>query len=786
MSEGTTIPLLFLAFVAALTLCIKGFALVMGRLAGAQVRGRHELAEYILCTGEVPEQWLTDPEENIDEQMDQLISHFERSPMVADEPTRELLVRELRDTRQRWFKTPVNTAAPVAIALLLASCVASEKPVIEVPAAAPVATGEFVDDPYSGNGYNLDEYTAITGRSVTSFSESPLLAGLVVGGRLPPVEERFPDNPLVVVPWETIGSYGGALRYSATSVEGDTYLRYFNETQLLEIKPEPGASTIVQYVNATLQPGVLEYWEQDAEARRFVFRIRRGLKWSDGAPVTTEDVRFCIEDIALNKELYPVPQEWATWGGEPVQLEVLDRYTFRLEFARSSGVFLQRLVQWRWWWLMLPSHYLKPHHKKYADIVSLLPRMREMGYQSEEDWGRWYTEIHARRWGVEDFVPGKVPDVENYPTLDPWLHVEQPNPGDLILQRNPYYYKIDPNGNQLPYIDRLTRTYVSDIQMKNLKIIQGETDLQFQWMRLSDYPLLKRNEEAGNYNVVILRTDQEFRLIYPFNYHTKDPVWNEIIGDVRFRQALSLAFNREEMNEVLWLGAGRPSQLAPPRDSRWYDESFASSYAEYDLEKAHRLLDQMGLRWDDEHRFRLRPDGETLTLVLHYPSQFSEWGNGAEMAQEYWSALGIEIIVKSSGLLDQLSEANAHQAIVWCGNGAVPTDRSFICGFTHTPLWHKWFTTNGAEGVEPAPWARDVLSACDSMFAAPTAKGRDAAGREVFRLLAEHLYVLSTVSEAPVPFVYSKRLGNISVAEQRGYYETAASNWTEQMFLKSL
>lgn len=681
----------------------------------------------------------------------------------------------------------MNQVQLLLLAFLLVACVASERPELPVETLdTTIPTGEFVNDPHSGNGYNLNEYETITGKNIPSFSEPPLLAKQVKLGNLPTVSERLPQNPLVVVPWETIGSYGGTLRYAATGFVGDTYLRYFNEAQLLEIKPEPGTSPIVQYISATLQPGVLEYWKQEDEARRFTFRIRKGLKWSDGTPVTTEDVRFCVEDIVLNKELYPVPQEWAIWGGEPLKLEILDRYTFRFQFARSTGVFLQRLAQWRWWWFMLPSHYLKPYHRKYANIESLLVQMQKMGYTSEKDWGRWFSQIHARRWGVEEFVPGKVPNVEKYPTLDPWLHVEQPNPGDIILQRNPYYYKIDPKGNQLPYIDRLARTYVSDIQMKNLKIISGETDLQFQWMRLSDFPLLKRNEKAGNYNAVIMRTDQEFRLIYPFNYHTKDPIWNEIIGDVRFRQALSLAFNREEMNDVLWLGAGRPSQLAPPRDSRWYNKTFAESYAEYDLDKAHKLLDEMGLNWDDEHNFRLRPDGERLTLLVHYPSDYTEWGNGAEMAQEYWSALGIDVIVKSSGLLDQLSQANEHQAIVWCGNGAVPTDRSFICGFSHTPLWHKWFTTNGAEGVKPAPWARDVISACDRMFAAPSSEGRDAAAVEVFELLSEHLYVLSTVSEAPVPFIYSKKLGNISIAKDRGYYETTSSNWMEQCFFKTL
>ena len=513
----------------------------------------------------------------------------------------------------RALASALSVLLAATLVALLTSCVADDPRDADTPAAGESAqapstnqtssqqnpdgqtpTGEYVDDPLSGHSYNLDDYTAVTGKSITHFSESPLLTARVAAGELPPVEERLLDNPIVVIPWETIGTYGGTLRYTATSPSGDTYLRYFNKAPLVETRPEPGTSNIVKYINATLDPGVLEYWDQDDEARRFTFRIRRGLKWSDGAPVTTEDVRFCIEDIVFDRELYPVPQEWSEWGGARVKLEIVDRYTFRLEFASSYGIFVQRMAQWRWWWFMLPSHYLKPSHVKYADIETLLPRMRAAGYSSREDWGRWYTEIHARRWGVEEFVPGKVPHVMEYPTLDPWLHVGQPSHGDLLLERNPYYYKIDPAGNQLPYIDHMKRTYVADIQMKNMKIISGETDLQFQWMRLSDFPLLKANEEAGDYHAVILRTDQENRVIYPFNFSTRDPVWNDIIRDVRFRQALSLAFNRQEMNDVLWLGAGRPAQHAPPRGSPWYEESFETAYAEYDLERAHQLLDEIG------------------------------------------------------------------------------------------------------------------------------------------------------------------------------------------------
>ena len=281
----------------------------------------------------------------------------------------------------RALASALSVLLAATLVALLTSCVADDPRDADTPAAGESAqapstnqtssqqnsdgqtpTGEYVDDPLSGHSYNLDDYTAVTGKSITHFSESPLLTARVAAGELPPVEERLPDNPIVVIPWETIGTYGGTLRYTATSPSGDTYLRYFNEAPLVETRPEPGTSNIVKYINATLDPGVLEYWDQDDEARRFTFRIRRSLKWSDGAPVTTEDVRFCIEDIVFDRELYPVPQEWSEWGGARVKLEIVDRYTFRLEFASSYGIFVQRMAQWRWWWFMLPSHYLKPSH----------------------------------------------------------------------------------------------------------------------------------------------------------------------------------------------------------------------------------------------------------------------------------------------------------------------------------------------------------------------------------------------------------------------------------------
>ena len=265
-------------------------------------------------------------------------------------------------------------------AAALCACASGEPPDLSAPPLSKPKPRPFSADSLAGRSYNHDDFEAVSGVSINTFHESPLMTERVAAGQLPPVGERLPDNPLVVVPWEEFGEYGGTLRYTSTSMLGDHYMRHLNEVRLLELRPEPQSSPITKWILGTLEPGVFEHWEQTDDATVLTFRIRRGLKWSDGAPVVSEDVRFCIEDVVLEREIYPVPEDWSHWGGEPVKVEVLDERTFRLRFARSYGLFIQRLVMWRWWWLMLPSHHLKQFHRDYTDIEQLRPLMDEDGY----------------------------------------------------------------------------------------------------------------------------------------------------------------------------------------------------------------------------------------------------------------------------------------------------------------------------------------------------------------------------------------------------------------------
>lgn len=668
------------------------------------------------------------------------------------------------------------------ILLLLFACSGPDAP--PLTEERPLPSGRYIDDPMSSKGYNLDDYQRRTDTVIDSFNEAPLLRKRVQAGGLPPLEKRLPENPLVMIPWEDIGRYGGHLKYTEFTIGYDHYLRHLNESQLVEQVPEPGVA-IYKWLDGTVQPGILEYWEQNEEATVFTLRIRKGLKWSDGVKVTTDDVRYCIEDVLFNDAVNPILPEWARWGGTPVLLDVVGTHTFRLTFGKPYGLFISQMIGWRWHQLMLPAHYLKQFHRDYTPLEELLPQMARYGY-AESDWGRFYLTIGGVGQAAGGFVPGRIPNIRDYPTLDPWLHIEQPNPGDYVLERNPYFYKIDPEGRQLPYMDGLRRTFVSDLQVQNLKILASETDLQFQFVRLSDFPLFKRNELKSAYWVIPLPAWQDYMLIFPLNLRPNDPVLRPIMADIRFRQALSLALNREEIKEALFLGFGRPAQLEPLPNSPWYDEAFAGAGVDYDPQQANRLLDEMGLVWDEDQEYRLRPDGKPLTIRIDYYDVTPPAGPGSEMAAAFWEEIGVRTQVRQmdGARYWQLRGANENQVTAWWANGAVPNDFSFIGGFSMSYPWQQWYQTQGAAGQKPPDWAQKTFRNRDILFSAPDAAERNRAGKEIFRTHSEHLWNIGTVADVPVPVIYSKRLGNIGIAEQRNHYAITVAEAAEQWYFK--
>ena len=357
--------------------------------------------------------------------------------------------------------------------------------------------------------YNMDEYVRQTGAEI-AFSDSPFLAGK----GLPPIEQRLPENPVVMETWMEDGKYGGTLTWTEYTIDHGHYhyLRHLNAVKLMEIAPS-ASNHRYNFVGAEIQPSILESWGQNDAADEFTFTIRKGLKWSDGAPVTTEDVRYTFEDNYFNEEITPNLPSWARWGGEPVNLSIVDDYTFSVSFAKPYGLFLSELTGQSAGRFMRPSHYMKQFHTEYTDIKEIESIMKEQGYSAEE-WGKFYNSFDTGSTDAANHIPTRFPNAIDAPSLHPWHVTEEPNPGEFILERNPYFFKIDPTGKQLPYIDRGHRIFVTDLEVMTAKIVAGETDLQFQFIRLGDFPLFKSNEEKGGYRTMALPAWQDQLLIY--------------------------------------------------------------------------------------------------------------------------------------------------------------------------------------------------------------------------------------------------------------------------------
>jgi peptide/nickel transport system substrate-binding protein len=275
-------------------------------------------------------------------------------------------------------------------------------------------------------------------------------------------------------------------------------------------------------------------------------------------------------------------------------------------------------------------------------------------------------------------------------------------------------------------------------------------------------------------------------LIYPMNINAKDPVMRPILGDVRFRRALSMALNREEIKETMFLGMGRPAQLAPLPGSPWYEEKFAKAYADYDPNGAARLLDEMGLRWDAERKFRLTRDGKPFTLRIDYYDVSPTSAPGAELAKAYWEDIGVRTSVEhmDGSRFWQLRGANDVQVTVWWGDGASPAAQSFLSGFLMTRPWEQWYETNGQTGEEPPAWVKGLFDTRELMHASPDPETRRQAGCKIFEIFARHLWTLGAVADVPVPFIHSRKLGNLDVARQRGHYSVTVAEAAEQWFFK--
>lgn len=347
----------------------------------------------------------------------------------------------------------------------------------------------------------------------------------------------------------------------------------------------------------------------------------------------------------------------------------------------------------------MPSHYLRQFHIKYNPDAE--KNAKAAGFES---WHAYFKERNKFTIGLP-----RNPDL---PTLSAYK-LKAKTSEYFIYERNPYFWKIDTAGNQLPYIDGFRVTTLQNVEMYNAKIISGETDYAMVLTNIQNYSLYQTSAEQGNYRVLPWKMGYSSILNYKPNQTDKDPVLREIFRDVRFRRALSLAINRDEINETVCFGVGEPAQFTCLPFSDYYEEKFAKSYAEYDPNRANALLDEMDLEWDKNHEYRLRSDGKTLEWVLEYAG-WAAWGMATsinELVTEYWKDVGCKLICKEVGRQSVDNRIRGNEVSMschWgdCASNALIFNPSHFLPNTERiipwgPAWHYWVVTDGKEGEEP-------------------------------------------------------------------------------------
>ncbi len=607
----------------------------------------------------------------------------------------------------------------------------------------------------------------------SQYQESPILAEKVAAGELPPVDERLPNEPFVVGPgvllseedlpnWQP-GRYGGTLRSAHFRPEWNPDIFVMTNEPLL----------IAQGISVNqIKGNVVRDFEVNEDNTEFTFYMREGLKWSDGEPVTTEDVRFTYEDILLNENLTPTfPRRFRTGfdpAGEPMTLEIIDDYTFKISFPEPYGGLLRAITIEGWngyTELLRPAHYLKQFHADYTPLEELRPLLDEQGLKDE--WWQLFTNMQCLNWDNTE------PRCADFPVLNPWIVTKSTEPGLLVFERNPYYFKVDTEGKQLPYIDKIISPLVEDVEMVNLKILTGDVDFMRESTGLVKVPLYKENEEKGGFTTVLLDMHVDSTCL-EFNRTFDDPEWRQISEDIRFHQAASLAINRDEIIESIYYGfASLPLKTV------------GEELSVRDLDRANALLDELGLTERNSEGYRLGPDGQVFSILLEHGAHAPDIGPVAELISQHLKDVGLQVQVKpiDPQLWSQKRAANELQATVfWCHDQGWDNNWTGDTIERAGRLWFTWFTTQGQEGEEPPAWAKRAFELDAQRWS--VVSGSDEYNQlkeEGYAWHRENLPIITIVENVKYPLIVSSRFGNVPSAG----YAIAANFAGEQLFFTS-
>ncbi len=601
-----------------------------------------------------------------------------------------------------------------------------------------------------------------------AYEEAPILTAKVDDGSLPALELRLPENPLVITPISEVGQYGG------------TWRRVEPNYQFHEWSNEPLVALDDQQNQV---PNLAESFELSDDKRIYRFTLRKGMKWSDGMPFTTEDVDFWYNNLEMNSELEPSVKSLFLSGGEPAKLNIIDEQVFELEFAQPNPNFIEmhlrstmefRLPQ-------SPKHYLKDFLPSMTAEGELDEKVKAAGMT---DW----RQLFQNRWNTRS---NTNPDL---PVLYTWVYDTDPQELQQRAVRNPYYWKVDTEGNQLPYIDAMTWPQTAEPQVRILKGLAGEVDMDRISKLTSDFTALKKGEEAGNYTTRMMELDDHANMLVLFpnqDYTGEEKEVQRLMRSKDFRQAVSLGIDRDTHNQILGVGLSSPAQSVILPSSPGGSEETSTAYTQHDVATANEMLDALGLDQRDGEDYRLGADGEKLSFLVHFQAGRKISEEGAILLKADMDSIGLRFIMRSDekSYFNQVRRGGDYQMVLhnntsglnplFGANNYFPV----MSANNFAPKQSAYYLSNGASGEalttemqELADYYELLLNEGDKAVFATKVD-------EVMQLHAENLWAIGILRYTASPAVVHNRMKNVP-EKLFSVYKSPFYHYKEQYFIQ--
>ncbi len=652
-------------------------------------------------------------------------------------------------------------------------------PAVTVADPMGVAPGEFPQQ------YELAEFEAAANCTM-EFSANPEIEALnseIQGNpALPPLAERLPAEPLVMAPYEMVGTYGGTLDALSNNTEAGT-------SDFLSIRHV----NLARYSDdlQTIVPNVAKSWEWNADFTELTMSLRAGHKWSDGAPFTTADVAFWLNNLALDSNIIEKPKDYVLAGGEPIQIEVIDETTMKFVLAAPKPGLLVHFAT-SYAQAFQPMHFLGQFHP--AIDANADANAQALGFANGYEAVNYY-------YGASDWTdtptpmlrdPAKVASLPaaTQPTLESHIYTADTTEGRKLVA-NPYFHQVDTTGQQLPYISRQDELYKNDNEVRILALVNGEVDYKSQSVQLPSAPILLENQEKGGYTVQLKPTIAV--PAFSFNVTSADEAKRGVFNNVEFRKAMSAAINRDELNEVAFFGQGEAVAYTGFSPVPEFAAPFAKVGTEFDPDGAKATLDALGMVDADGDGFRDLPNGDKITLNMQFATQ-GVAGEVVELVAQNWADVGVQTTVKevTPDEYRAAQSANELDVMMWARGEpvavALGTSESFVPPYSsyfghRTGMgWAEWLDSDGASGIEPPQYAKDMIADIEAFQqAVPGSAEASEIGARLAKNFTDNMLFISTVS-APNPIVVRNGLKNVPEFKTWSYeyyrtYPYRATQW---------